>query len=455
VENRSYGRPLHPALFADLYELTMAQAYEAEGMDQVAVFELYFRAMPAGRNYLIAAGLDDLLFSMDALRFTDEDLDFLRGLSLFSEQFLARLKHLRFSGDIWAVPEGTAVFSYEPLIQVVAPIVEAQLIETLVLNQVHFSSLAASKAARLVTAAAGREVVEFGSRRAHGADAALKVARASYHMGAVGTSNALAGKTYGIPVLGTMAHSYIQAHDDEASAFAAFAELYPETTLLVDTYDTPSGVQRVIELSRQLGEGFRVRAVRLDSGDLGELAKQARRMLDQAGLDRVRIFASGGLDEYEIAVLIAADAPIDTFGVGTSLAVSGDVPSLDMAYKLVEYAGWPRMKLSSKKAIYPGRKQVFRVVESGRMVRDILGCHGERLEGEPLLRPVIRGGMRLPDGRISLEESRVHARGEMEQLPEGLSSLETAKIPYRVEISPTLQVRWAALRRELEASQLI
>ena len=234
----------------------------------------------------------------------------------------------------------------------------------------------------------------------------MKVARASYLMGAAGTSNVLAGKLYGIPVFGTMAHSYIQAHDDEAAAFEAFAGLYPETTLLVDTYDTLGGVRKVIELARRLGDRFRVRAVRLDSGDLGTLARQARQLLDAAGLSGVRIFASGGLDEHEVAALVAAGAPIDAFGVGTKMAVSEDAPSLDMAYKLVEYAGRPRMKLSTKKVLYPGRKQVFRVVEGGRMVRDVIGRHDEALEGEPLLRPVMRGGVRLADGRVSLEEAR-------------------------------------------------
>ena len=395
-----------------------------------------------------------MLDSLETLGVTEDDLDYLRTLGLFSEAFLGRLRGFRFTGEVWAVPEGTVVFPEEPLVQVVAPILEAQLVETLVLNQVHFPSLAASKAARVVTAAAGRDVVEFGARCAHGTDATLKAARAAYLMGAVGTSNVLAGQRYGIPVLGTMAHSYIQTHDDEAAAFAAFAALYPGTTLLVDTYDTLEGVRKVIDLGRRLGDRFRVRAVRLDSGDLGALAGQARQMLDAAGQHGVRIFASGGLDEDEIAALIAAGAPIDAFGVGTKLAVSEDVPSLDMAYKLVAYAGRPRMKLSSRKAIYPGRKQVFRRVEDGRIVRDVIGRYDETLEGEPLLQPVMRRGARLAAGRVSLEEARVHARRELEQLPEVLRSLAPAEVPYRVEISPALQADHDALRRTLEASQL-
>ena len=446
--------PLRSLLFTDLYELTMARAYAAEGMDQPAAFELSFRKIPPGRNFMVAAGLEDLLASLEILGVTDDERDYLRGLGLFPEALLERLKGFRFTGEVWAVPEGTIVFPNEPLVQVVAPILEAQLIETLVLNRVHFPSLAAAKAARVVLAAAGRDVIEFGSRRAHGADAALQVARASYLMGAVGTSNVLAGKCYGIPVFGTMAHSYIQAHGDEAAAFADFAGLYPETTLLVDTYDTFGGVRKVIELSRRLGARFRVRAVRLDSGDLGALARGARQMLDAAGLDGVRIFASGGLDEHAVAALIAAGAPIDAFGVGTKLAVSEDVPSLDMAYKLVEYAGRPRMKLSSRKAIYPGRKQVYRGTEGGRIVRDVIGRHDEALEGEPLLRPVMRDGGRLAAGRVGLEEARAQARCELERLPEALRSLGPAAVPSRVEISPALQDDHDALRRTLEASQL-
>jgi nicotinate phosphoribosyltransferase len=452
VEDRSWDSPLRSLLLTDLYELTMARAYEAEGMGEPATFELFFRKLPPGRNYLVAAGLEDMLTSVEAVGVTEAELDYLRRLGLFPESFLDGLRDFGFTGEIWAMPEGTPVFPNEPLVQVVAPILEAQLIETLVLNQVHFQSLVAAKAARVITAAAGRDVVEFGSRRAHGAEAAVKVARAAYLMGAVGTSNVLAGRRYGIPVFGTMAHSYFQAHDDEAAAFEAFAGLYPETTLLVDTYDTLVGVRKVIELARRLGSHFRVRAVRLDSGDLGDLARQTRQLLDAAGLSEVRIFASGGLDEHKLAALIESGAPIDAFGVGTKLAVSEDAPSLDMAYKLVEYAGRPRMKLSTEKVIYPGRKQVFRSVEGGRMVRDVIGRHDEALEGKPLLRPVMRGGMRLADGRVTLEEARAHARRELERLPETLRSLAPAAAPYRTDISPPLQSDLESLRHVLEAS---
>ena len=327
------------ALFTDLYELTMLQAYDAEGMTAPAVFELFFRQLPADRTYVMAAGLDDVLHYLETLRFTDDDLAWLQQQQQFSESFLHRLRDFRFTGDVYAVPEGTVVFENEPVLQVVASLPEAQLIETYVLNQIHLQSVAATKAARVVTAAQGRIVVDFGSRRSHGTDAALKVARVSYLAGAVGTSNVAAGRRYGIPVFGTMAHSYIQAHDDEMRAFRAFTQVFPETTLLVDTYDTLSGVQKVIELAQHLGPDFKVQAIRLDSGDLAALAKAARARLDQAGLGTVKIFASSGLDEHKIAALLEAQAPIDGFGVGTKLAVSADAPEIDFSYKLVVYDG--------------------------------------------------------------------------------------------------------------------
>jgi nicotinate phosphoribosyltransferase len=436
--------PFRSALFTDLYELAMAQAYDAEGMEAAATFELFFREMPAKRNYFLAAGLDDVLAYLEQLHFTEDDLDYLRGQGLFSDPFLNRLQGLRFTGEVHGVAEGTLVFPNEPLVQIVAPLLEAQLIETLVLNQVHFQTVAATKAARVVGAAAGRAVVDFGSRRAHGADAALKVARTSYLAGAAGTSLVLAGKRYGIPIFGTMAHSYIQAHDDEAQAFAAFVRRYPETTVLVDTYDTLEGVRKVIELSLKLGDRFRVHAVRLDSGDIGGLARQTRRMLDEAGLGRIQIFVSSEMDEYRIAELVAGGAPIDGFGVGTRMAVSDDVPHLDMAYKLVEYAGKGRMKFSARKVTYPGRKQVFRLAEEGRIARDIIGRYDEDLPGQPLLQPVMRGSVRLAAGRVGLEEARRLARREQERLPDRLGRLELAESPYLVEVS-------SALTRDLDA----
>lgn len=437
---------VHRELFTDLYELTMAQAYWAEHMDQLSVFELAFREMPPNRNYVVVNGLADVLEFLTNFRLDSTDLEYLRQRKEFSPEFLKYLEQLRFTGGVCAMPEGTPVFPNEPLVQVIAPILEAQFMETFVLNQVHFQSLAASKAARVVAAAKGRAAIDFGSRRAHGTDAALKVARATYLAGGQGTSNVLAGKLYGIPVFGTMAHSYIQAHEDELCSFEAFSSLYPQTTLLVDTYDTLRAVQKVVELSRKLGAQFRIAAIRLDSGDLAQLASASRKILDDAALQHVKIFASSGLDEYKVQALVASGAPIDAFGVGTKLAVMADAPELDMAYKLVEYAGKGRLKLSAKKVLYPGRKQVFRQVENGQMVRDLIGRFDEELPGEPLLQPLIRQGK--PLARVDLEESRRRFARELNRLPEPLRRLE-AGARYPVTISDRLQADFEALRREL------
>ncbi len=424
------------ALFTDLYELTMAQAYAAEHMDDTAVFELTFRKMPARRNYIVAAGLGDVLDFLANLHFDDQELNYLRERGEFSEAFLRQLGDLRFTGDVNALPEGTLVFPNEPIVQVIAPILQAQLVETYVLNQIHFQSLGVSKAARVVEAARGRAVVDFGSRRAHGTDAAVKVARATYLAGGTGTSNVLAGQMYGIPVFGTMAHSYIQAHDSESASFEAFAAIYPETTLLVDTYDTLDGVRKVVDLSRKLGDRFRVRAVRLDSGDLGALAVQARLLLDKAGLKNMTIFASSSLDEYEIQKLVNSGAPIDAFGVGTKLAVMDDASHLDMAYKLVEYARRGRLKLSTSKVLHPGRKQVFRRVENGLMIGDVIGRFDEALTGEPLLQPMMQHG--VPTARIDLEESRCRFRREQSRLSDQLRSINPSPVPYPVSFSARL-----------------
>jgi nicotinate phosphoribosyltransferase len=437
----------HRSLFADLYELTMAQAYYAEGMDQLAVFELAFRQLPRTRNFVVAAGFTDILDFLSAFRFTEDDLEYLRMRREFKDEFLKWLATLRFSGDVYAVPEGTVVFPNEPLLQVIAPIIEAQLIETFVLNQIHFQSIAATKTARVVAAAQGRAVIDFGSRRSHGSDAALKVARATYLAGGDGTSNVLAGKIYGIPVFGTMAHSYIQAHDQESASFESFAALYPETTLLVDTYDTLGGVRKVIELSHKLGHRFQIRALRLDSGDLGSLAFQTRKMLDEAGLQDVQIFASSGLDEYTIEELVHSGAPIDAFGVGTKMAVIADAPELDMAYKLVEYAGKGRLKLSTKKLLYPGRKQVFRQFGKGTMIGDVIGRFDESLAGEQLLKPLMVRGQ--PAAQVKLAESRKRLQCELQTLPDHLRGLEPGQPQYPVSFSEQLQADLGAIRRKL------
>lgn len=448
----SYQNPLHSALFTDLYALTMCQAYHAEQMSGPAAFELIYRQMPAARNYMVAAGLESVLDYLQQVRFTSEDLDFLRSQGQFTSSFLNGLKDWRFTGDVYAVPEGTVVFPNEPLIQVVAPLQEAQLVETLLINQVHFQSVLATKASRIVTAAADRAVIDFGARRAHGTDAAINVARASYLVGAAGTSLVLAGQRYKIPVFGTMAHSYIQAHDDETQAFRAFAQQFPNSTLLVDTYDTLEGIAKIIELSHRLGDQFTVSAIRLDSGNIDELSRRARQMLDQAGLGRVRIFVSNELDEYQIADLISRAAPIDGFGVGTRLAVSDDVPQFDLAYKLVEYNHTPRTKLSSHKVIYPGRKQVFRMLREGHVPDDVIARHDELFPGEQLLHPVMRGGERLSHMHFSLQASRAYAMEQRRQLPENIRSITKSKVAYHVEISERLLHDLDQLRARLKPS---
>jgi len=427
------------ALLTDLYQLTMLQAYWREGMDGEAIFDLFVRRLPDSRNYLIACGLDDALRYLETARFPPDGLDWLASRDEFSADFCDWLAGFRFTGSVRAVPEGTPVFPDEPILEVTAPIAEAQLAETFLMNQVHLQTVLASKAARVVHAAAGRGIVDFGLRRMHGTDAGMKAARAFHVAGVSATSNVLAGAVYGVPVTGTMAHSYIQAHDDEYAAFRAFASLYPETILLVDTYDTIEGVEMVVRLAGELGDDFRVRGIRLDSGDLAELAFRSREILDGAGLEEVEIFASGGLDEEEIAAVVAADAPIDGFGVGTGMGVARDAPALDIAYKLVEYGGEGRLKLSPGKRILPGPKQVFRVEEEGRAVRDVIGRAEESQPGRPLMVEVMRAGERLEQGRVELDAARERASDEIGRLPDRIRSIEPADPPYPVEISDALE----------------
>jgi nicotinate phosphoribosyltransferase len=454
TESLSPGQPpFSTVLVTDLYELTMLEAYFEEGLDEVAVFSLFVRRLPERRNYLLACGLDDVLGFLEGLHVDQPALAYLESLGRFSAPFLRHLEGLRFTGDVYAVPEGTPVFANEPIVEIEAPIAEAQLVETLVMNQIHLQTVLASKAARVVQAAAGRQVVDFGLRRMHGIDAGLKAARAFHIAGVDATSNVAAGQAYGLRVAGTMAHSYIQAHDEEYEAFRAFARLYPDTVLLVDTYDTLAGVQKVVDLAREVGAGFRVSGVRLDSGDLADLSIQARGILDAAGLQRVTIFASGGLNEDEIARLVVAGAPIDGFGVGTDMGVSRDAPSLDIAYKLVEYAGRARTKLSTGKELLPGRKQVVRVERQGVADHDLLARRDEVLSGRPLLQHVMAGGRRLPAGRVTLDQARARCREELARLPPRVRALAPARPPYPVEISPALERNREVVRREHTADR--
>ena len=442
--------PIAQGLVTDLYQLTMLQAYLEHGMRGPATFELFVRRLPPNRNFLIAAGLDAALDYLERLRFGSADLAYLESLERFSPEFLDYLRGFRFSGSVEAVPEGTPVFANEPLLAVHAPLPEAQLVETRLLNLVQLPTAVASKAARVVTAAAGRSVVDFGLRHAHGADAGLAASRAAYIAGVSSTSNVAAGQAHGIPVAGTMAHSFVQAHDSEREAFARFAATFPGAALLVDTYDVEAGIAHVIELVRTAGAVAAPSAIRLDSGDLAAQSRRTRRQLDAAGLPGVQIIASGNLDEMEIARLVAADAPVDGFGVGAALAVSEDAPCLDVVYKLVAYDGRGRMKLAAEKSTLPEPKQVFRKSDGGSATHDVLGLAGEQADGQPLLEPVMRDGERLPAGRRSLDEIRTHADRSLAALPPNVRALDMADPAYAVEISQALLEAAARTRRRLQ-----
>ncbi|KVP01394.1 nicotinate phosphoribosyltransferase [Burkholderia ubonensis] len=425
-------------LLTDLYELTMLQAYFDAAMNDVASFEFFVRALPPQRNFLMAAGLAPVLDYLERARFTDADLASLARTGRFRADFLASLADWRFTGTVHAMPEGTVCFADEPLLRITAPLREAQLVESRVMNLLHYATLAASKAARSVLAAPGRLLVDFGLRRAHGAEAGLLSARASYLAGFSGTATVLAGIAYGIPTFGTMAHSYVQAHGDEAQAFAHFARSQPDNAvLLIDTYDVEQAAQTVVATARMLApEGIAIKGVRLDSGDLLMQARRVREILDRGGLANVTIFASGNLDEYGLQDLLARGAPIDGFGIGTRMNTSSDAPSLDCAYKLVEHAGVPRRKRSEGKATWPGRKQVFRRLDaSGRIDADCLALDGDAQPGDALLRPVMIDGARLASP--SLDASRAHAASQLATLPARTRAL-TAAEPVAVDISAGL-----------------
>jgi nicotinate phosphoribosyltransferase len=429
-------------------------------MDETAVFDLFVRRL-RDRNYLVACGLEQALDYLEALSFSDEALDYLGEQGLFQDAFLEWLADFEFTGDVYAVPEGTPVFANEPLVEVVAPIGEAQLVETFLLNQITFQTAIASKAARVVQAArrdgTDRLVADFGMRRVHGTDAAMKAARAAYIAGVDATSNVAAGRAYGLPVTGTMAHSYVEAHDAEMDAFRAFSELYPETILLVDTYDTLDGVRKVVALAEEMGDDFRVRGIRLDSGDLAALAQEARQLLDAAGLDDVQIFASSGLDEHTIADLLDRGAPIDGFGVGTNMGTSADRPALDSAYKLCGYAGQPRMKLAEDKSNLPGRKQVIRQYEDGVAVRDVIATEDDDGHaGAPLLDRVMADGRRTDSGAPRpLDAHREHAAARHAELPAALRRLEADGDAYEVTLSDRMAERRDATRAELHEAMTV
>jgi nicotinate phosphoribosyltransferase len=412
-------------LLTDLYQLNMIQAYLDDGETKTAVFEFFVRKLPTRRGFLMAAGLEQALDFLENLRFSAEEIDWLAHTRRFGKDLLEQFGSFRFTGNVHAMPEGRIFFANEPILRITAPMPQAQLIETRLINILHFQSLIASKAARMVLAAPGKLLVDFGLRRAHGADAGLLAARASYIAGFAGTATVMADHEFGIPTFGTMAHSFVEAYDSESAAFESFARARPDNlTLLIDTYDTEAGARKVVALAPRLAaRGIKIRAVRLDSGDMIQLAKSVRRILDDGGLADVSIFASGGLDEDGVRDMIQAGAPIAGFGLGTSLTTSSDVPALDCAYKLQEYAGLARRKRSQGKATWPGRKQVWRHYgQDGQMAGDVLSLETDIQSGEPLIALVMQDGRRLRPSP-TLADIRALAAQDLKRLPEPLRDL--------------------------------
>lgn len=432
--------PSTSALLTDLYQLTMIQAYLQQGMEEEAVFEFFVRKLPPHRNFLLAAGLEQVVEFLAQLYVSTEEVAWLESTGRFTPALLKYLQGVRFTGTVDALPEGTIFFPNEPILRIIAPLPLAQLLETRVMNLLNFQTMIASKAARSVLVSGGKPIIDFGLRRAHGAEAGLLAARASYLAGFAGTATVLAGMQYGIPLYGTMAHSFVQAHKDEGVAFEHFAQAQPENVvLLIDTYDTEAGARRVVGLAPQLrAMGIPVKGVRLDSGDLAEHARNVRGILDEGGLRDAQILASGNLDEYRLRDLTNTGAPIDSFAVGTAMTTSADAPSLDCAYKLQEYAERPCRKRSEGKATWPGRKQIYRrYAPDGTLAHDVVTTLDDRQEGEPLLEPVMKEGRRLTH-QPNLTDLRHRAATQLTRLPETMRTLETVT-PYEVRIAPSLQ----------------
>lgn len=417
---------LSSVLLTDWYQLSMLDAYYRLGMTQTAVFEFFVRRLPQQRSFLIAAGLEQVLEYLENVSFTAAELAWLASTRRLSEEALQRLASFHFSGRVFAVPEGTVFFASEPILRVEAALPEAQLVESRIISLLNHQILVASKAARCRLAAPKAELIDFGMRRAHGAEAALLASRAAYIAGIDATATVEATYRFGIPAAGTMAHSFIQAHEFEADAFLNFARCHPQgVVLLIDTYDIQRAAKRVVELSRQLRrEGIKIHGVRIDSGDLAEVAPAVRAVLDRGGCRDIRIFASGGLDEYSLDAMVEAHVPIDGFCLGTKLAVSEDVPSLDCAYKLQQYAGRPVRKLSQWKETWPGPRQVYRHYDaSGYLSMDSLACEDEIIDGQPLLHEVMTNGRRLCSAP-PLQEVRVYCAEQLARLPPAYRTLE-------------------------------
>ncbi len=439
-----------PGLLTDLYELTMAQAYYRQGMFSPATFSLMIRNYPPDRGYFVSAGLEDVLRYLEAWSFPPQSIEYLASTGIFSADFLDYLGVLKFSGDAWAIPEGRLFFKDEPILEVTAPIIEAQIVETYVINQINLQSLIATKAARCTWAARGRALVDFSFRRTQGIDAGIKAARAAYVAGFQSSSNVMAGKQYGIPVSGTMAHSFVSSHEDEADAFRHYASSFPYgSTFLIDTYDTIAGAGKAAKVAREMeASGHRLQAVRLDSGDLAALSREVRRILDREGLDYVQIFASGGLDEYDVEGLTGGGTPIDAFGIGTKLGVSDDAPWSDMAYKVVEHAGRPVLKLSTGKLSLPGKKQVLRLQDNqGAFAGDVIGLREEpQARGERLLEKVMEAGQIL-DTLPSLDKIRGRFKEDFSRLDDRFKGLRNPP-EYQVTLSPRLQELDAVVRMQ-------
>ncbi len=428
------------ALSTDLYELTMAAGYHAAGGNPRASFELFVRALPSSRGFLVAAGLEQALDYLQSWRFTPEEVDYLRSVPAlvgaapgFFDEYLPGL---RFTGDVWAVDEGVPVFAGEPLVRVTAPLAEAQLVETALLSTVLFQTMIASKAARVVEAARGRAVIEFGGRRAHGAEAAMLAARAACLAGFGATSNLDAGRRFDLPVAGTMAHSWVMAQPDELTAFRRYVELHgPRSVLLIDTYDPLAAARSIVEA------GLRPGGVRLDSGDLGPLSRAVRAILDAGGCAETQVLASGDLDEHRIAELVGSAAPIDGFGVGTAVSTSSDAPSLSGVYKLVEIeragAMAPLAKRSPGKTHLPGAKQVWRAGPTGAAAGDVIGLPDEAAAGRPLLRRVMCRGARTVPGR-PVTDLQAACRAWVAALPAGVRARRDPAT-YPVAVGPGLQ----------------
>ncbi|WP_028581267.1 nicotinate phosphoribosyltransferase [Desulfogranum japonicum] len=437
-------------LLTDLYQLTMMQAYLDHGMQDTAAFEFFVRRLPNERNVLVAAGLEQVIEYLQELHFSSEELAYLGSTGFFHERFLEYLQGLRFTGDVDAMAEGTLFFADEPIIRITAPLPLAQLVETRIINLLQFQTMIASKALRMQLAAPEKLLVDFGLRRSHGAEAGLLAARAGYIAGLHGTATVLAGMRFDIPIYGTMAHSYIQAHQSEQDAFRNFANSHPDNVvLLIDTYDTLQGIQRVIELAPALAkQGIAVKGVRIDSGDLALLSKQVRRALDDSGLDKVKIMASNSLDEYALRQLEQQNAPIDGYGIGTRLITSSDAPYLDCAYKMVEYKGQGKRKKSASKTTWPGRKQVYRYYdEDGFMQTDTLDLDTESQSGKPLLAPVMRQG-KVVEQQPELTEIRDYVSKQISTMPKDMLALDKSTA-YPVCVAENLQRLAAQVDQEI------